>query len=380
MKQLTVLAVTWFFFAYRVCLASEITSQEMQALYEQARTPYKVGVVMSAPEGKKVDCPNVFRYQDKWYMVYVQLEPDPQQGYTTQLAVSNDLLTWNPLGTALKRGSPGDWDHANAGGGLALFSSAWGGDNTLGQYRGRYWMTYLGGEEYGYEKIPLSIGLASTRDPSQALSWIRDAQPILTVRDWDVRPFETGTLYKSFVLHDKDETLGAPFVMYYNAKPADGNEQIGMALSSDLRSWRRHGDGPVIVNRKKETPHRGAISGDPQIVRMGDTWVMFYFGAFWEPGAFDTFAASRDLVHWTKWTGPKLIEPSEPWDKTFAHKPWVIKHEEVVYHFYCAVGDRGRVIALATSKDLTDWRHTCTRWQRNVKGSPSETLPHHLVN
>lgn len=69
------------------------------------------------------------------------------------------------------------------------------------------------------------------------------------------------------------------------------------------------------------------ISGDPQIVRLGDVWVMFYFGTLWEPKAFDTFACSYDLVHWTKWTG-------------------------VVYHFYCAVGDQGRVIGLATSKDL----------------------------
>jgi len=30
----------------------------------------------------------------------------------------------------------------------------------------------------------------------------------------------------------------------------------------------------------------------------------------------------------------------------------VLKHEGVVYHFYCAVGEQGRVIALATSKDL----------------------------
>jgi hypothetical protein len=29
-----------------------------------------------------------------------------------------------------------------------------------------------------------------------------------------------------------------------------------------------------------------------------------------------------------------------------------VKHDGVVYHFYCAVGDQGRVIGLATSKDL----------------------------
>jgi hypothetical protein len=33
-------------------------------------------------------------------------------------------------------------------------------------------------------------------------------------------------------------------------------------------------------------------------------------------------------------------------------KPWGIVHNGVVYHFYCAVGKEGRVIALATSKDL----------------------------
>ncbi len=65
-------------------------------------------------------------------------------------------------------------------------------------------------------------------------------------------------------------------------------------------------------------------------------------------------ARSADLLHWTKWTGPDLIQSSVPWDKTYAHKPWVIKHDGVVYHFYCAVGDQGRVIALATSKDLRD--------------------------
>jgi hypothetical protein len=81
---------------------------------------------------------------------------------------------------------------------------------------------------------------------------------------------------------------------------------------------------------------------------------MFYFGFRWLEGttAFDTFACSRDLVNWTRWDGPPLLKPSEPFDRTFAHKPWLLKHDGVVYHFYCAVGTEGRVIALATSKDL----------------------------
>jgi len=40
------------------------------------------------------------------------------------------------------------------------------------------------------------------------------------------------------------------------------------------------------------------------------------------------------------------------YDAKYAHKPWVIKWKGIVYHFYTAVGNKGRVIALATSKEL----------------------------
>jgi predicted GH43/DUF377 family glycosyl hydrolase len=172
--------------------------------------------------------------------------------------------------------------------------------------------------------------------------------PVLGPAQADARAFEKDTLFKSHIIRDPENKTGHPFVMFYNARQNGAAvERIGMAVSDDMIHWSRLGASHVLDNGDQ----RG-ISGDPQLVRMGDLWVMFYFGAFWKPGAFDTFACSRDLVHWSKWTGPDLIAPSEPWDKEYAHKPWLIKHDGVVYHFYCAVGNEGRVIALATSKDL----------------------------
>ncbi len=48
------------------------------------------------------------------------------------------------------------------------------------------------------------------------------------------------------------------------------------------------------------------------------------------------------------------MKPSEDFDRTHAHKPWVLKHDGVVYHWYCAVSRRDgrevRGIALATSR------------------------------
>jgi hypothetical protein len=118
--------------------------------------------------------------------------------------------------------------------------------------------------------------------------------------------------------------------MFYNAKTKSGYEVIGMAVSHDMKTWLRYGKDPVVDNCR-------GLPGDPQVVRIGNTWVMFCFGACYKPKAFETFAASHDLVTWTKWDLPHLIEPSEPWDAACAHKPWVIQHEGVVYHFYNAV-------------------------------------------
>jgi hypothetical protein len=191
-------------------------------------------------------------------------------------------------------------------------------------------MSYLGGKLSGYETDPLSIGMAWTNDPIQPVEWNKLNDPVLSAAQPDARPFEKMTLYKSNIIHDPEESLGYPYIMYSNAQSEHGYERITMAVSKDMTHWLRYGHESLI----------------------GEVYVMFYFGAFFRPKAFDTFACSYDLVNWNKWEGQDLIYPSELWDSTYAHKPWVIKHDGMVYHFYCAVGDQGRVIALATSKKL----------------------------
>jgi predicted GH43/DUF377 family glycosyl hydrolase len=345
--SLRALAVACVWLAAGVCAAvpASVSDADMQRVYDQAKSPHKFGVVLQ-PSNKDelLDCPNVFRCGDKWYMLYVSIKE--KVGYETNLAESDDLLAWKPLGKVLPFAKAG-WDKWQADGSLALVDPAWDGSAELHPYDGKYWLSYFGGSKQGYETDPLSLGLAWTKTPNEPRPWTRLAEnPVLSPTQPDARPFERATLYKSHILWDKSETLGYPFVMYYNGKQQGrGIERIGMAVSKDMVHWTRYGDGPVIDNGS-------GISGDPQIVRMGDLWVMFYFGAFWQPGAFDTFACSHDLVHWTKWTGEHLIASSEPWDKTFAHKPWILKHDGVVYHFYCAVGTAGRVVALATSRDM----------------------------
>jgi len=324
--------------ATNVNLVPPVDDTTMRRVYEEVKTPFKYGIVLRE-EGKKVDCPSIYRAGGHWYMMYIVFNGD---GYQTWLAESTDLLSWRKLGKVLSFGE-NTWDARQKAGYVALQDTTWGGTYELERHDGKYWLSYLGGALTGYETDPLAIGLAWSDDCAKAAEWNRLGKPVLAPDDADSRHWEKLTLYKSNILHDRNRSLGHPFVMFYNAKSKSGYERIGMAVSDDMRQWKRFGVEPVIDNG-------AGISGDPQVVRMGDVWVMFYFGAFYRPGAFDTFACSRDLVNWRKWDGPDLVAPSEPWDKTYAHKPWVVKHDGVVYHFYCAVGDQGRVIALATSK------------------------------
>lgn len=325
---------------------TEVSLDQMRGIYEEVKTPHKYGVIIRGEENRAVDCPSVFRMNNRWWMIHVCMN---KVGYETHLAVSDDLLKWESLGKILKfRDDEKAWDRWQADGGIALVDYAWGGSMAPATHDGKYWMSYIGGALQGYEPDPLSIGVAWTKNPTEPVEWTRlENNPVLSPFQPDVRAFEKKTLYKSQIIQDKAETLGHPFVMYYNGKQAGdrGWERIGMAVSQDMVHWSRFGDGPVVDNQT-------GISGDPQIVRIGDLWVMFYFGHVWKPKAFDTFACSHDMVNWTKWDGPHLVEPSEEFDATFAHKPWMLKHDGVVYHYYCAVSKNSRTIALATSKDL----------------------------
>lgn len=337
-------------------MPTSIPDERMQKIYEEVKTPYKYGLVM-VPEDTdhKMDCPTVFRQGSTWYMTYLVYSG---RGYETWLARSKDLLNWEKMGRQLSFGDAGKWDDNQKAGYNALASTVWGGNYKLASFKGKYWMSYFGGKEKGYETEPLAIGMAYTsKKPWIAHQWNRLEQPVLTSEDQDVRWWENrNKLFKSTVIEDKARLTGHRFVMYYNAvgdsllnnKKTRWYERIGMAVSDDMLNWKRFKKEPVVH-------HPAGITGDGVIQRINGTWVMFYFGAFWQDrtGAFNRFAASDDLVHWTDWKGDNLISSSESYDELYAHKSFVLKHKGLVYHFYCAVNKKDqRGIAVATSKDL----------------------------
>ena len=364
-KRLVLLSL--LIFGGITAFAQKISKNVMQKIYDEVKTPYKYGMVVAPKDNyHQIDCPMVYREGGKWYMTYVVYngkDGTDGRGYETWLATSDDLLQWKTLGRLLCYADKG-WDMNQRAGYPALIDWTWNGSYEMAKYKGRHWMSYFGGEGTGYEAIrkPLNMGMASTKgDITQAHPWETSPSPVLSINDKSAQWWEKLTHYKSTVYWDKNKTQGKPFVMFYNAggiNPANQlkAERIGIALSSNMTSWRRL---PLRTAKRKtgnpvffhEAP--GIITGDAQIVKFPHYYVMFYFSAY-NPerkyNAYNTFAVSRDLVNWQDWEGADLVYPSKPYDDMFAHKSYVLKHQGVVYHFYCAVNHAGqRGIAVATS-------------------------------
>lgn len=326
-----------------------VSKEIMCSIYEQIKTPFKCGAVIKDDENL-ADSPTVFKHNGKWYMYFIKINKNTgDSGYETHLASSDNLLDWKYEHVVLKRTDDGSWDSKQVAGYAAFADIDFGGSSEMQKVNGKYYLSYIGGALDGYETDPLSIGQAYSDNPIGEFT--KFEKPILGPYDSDNRELETRTLYKSYLFVDDAMTTGHKYVNAYNAKAQDYKERIFLAVSDDGENWERYGDKPII-DETQSIADLG-ITGDPQIVKIGDVYVMFYFRYIKDRGTHNNFACSYNLTDWTIWDGDPLVINEYEWENEGAHKSYVVKSDGVVYHFYCAKNEKGeRFIALATSKNF----------------------------
>ena len=73
----------------------------------------------------------------------------------------------------------------------------------------------------------------------------------------------------------------------------------------------------------------------------GERWLFFYYSYDRKGKARDLLALGDDAFHPVK-VNEILIDVGAPGsvDETYAHKPGVIYHQGMLYHFYCAVSGK----------------------------------------
>jgi predicted GH43/DUF377 family glycosyl hydrolase len=324
----------------------------------ELKTPYKLGslvlkgsAVAGAFDEKAVDCPFVFRGDDRFYMTMVGFDGT---GYQTGLASSDDLIQWKREGCILHRDPQSAVTRYNIAMTWILRENDIFSAGKAIKVDGRYLGVWHAYPNAGYEAGPAVIGLCWSKD---LLHWTVDA-PCLHSDDADTGPWEQGGLYKPCIVKQGDM-----YYIFYNAKTKSVTgkghetwfEQTGMAMSKDLKTWKRCPKNPLIHNGS-DGAWDSHFSSDPCVLQYRKQWAFFYFGLSSTDGkARELLAISNDLTSPRK-TDSILIDvgPAGTIDDDYAHKPSVITHNGMLYHFYCAVGGKWpndiRGISVARSK------------------------------
>ncbi len=319
------------------------------------RTPHKYGKLVveaskdtGAFDSRSVDCPFLFHHRDRFYMTYVGWDGT---GYQTGLASSGDLVAWKKEGCILRRDPSSPVTRYNVAMTWIVRQNELASRGELKKVRGRFLGVYHAYPNPGYEEGPAVIGLCWSDD---LMHWEIDS-PCL--RPEDGADWENGGLYKACLVEHE-----GTFYLFYNAKtknlPREKGggwvEQTGVATSTDLKNWKRYASNPTIPNGGPGSWDE-RFASDPCVLLDGKRWVFFYYSLDRKGKARDLLALGDDPFHPVK-VNEILIDVGPPGsvDSTYAHKPGVVSHLGMLYHFYCAVSGRGpnevRGISVARSR------------------------------
>ena len=298
---------------------------------------------------KATDVPTVFQLpgDKKWYMTFIGFDGT---GYQSFVAESDDLLNWTNRRLAFGFGKKGEFDFGGRVLGAYLYEDYdIKARRTLKKKDGKYWSLYGAyPKQGGYELEPGYEGVAFSED---GITWTRaQKEPILSVFQKDCGKWENRCIYQPWLLEHEGR--------YYNLYNAKGKvvkaEQLGLAFSSDLLTWKRHDRNPVIPVSAKGS-YNEEFSADGKIFRDGDHWTCVFFGVG-KGGAHIMAAFSRDLLNWTVDPEPLYKRGGNPsgLDKQYAHKISLVwnPENETYYMYYNAVGNKGRGIGMITSKPI----------------------------
>ena len=313
-------------------------------------TPHKIGSLVLTASGKEgefdrvsVDCPFVFHHQGRFHMTYVAFDG---VGYQTGLARSRDLVQWEKLGCILRRDPQSSVTKFSVAMNWIMRENGLHAAGELQKVAGKYLGVYHAYPNSGYEQGAAVIGLCRSGD---LMHWELEA-PCLRAEDG--AEWERGGLYKPCLVKD-----GATYYLFYNAKnqAARGwHEQTGVAMSTDLKSWKRYEGSPIVRNGAAGAPD-SRFASDPCVLKHGKVWALYYFGLDDRGVARDLVATGEDLLHPVKCSEVMIdVGPPGSVDSAYAHKPSLVAYKGDLYHFYCAVsrkdGKEVRGISVARSR------------------------------
>jgi beta-fructofuranosidase len=172
--------------------------------------------------------------------------------------------------------------------------------------------------------------------PMQETNFAHATAKTLLQQPWQKHPFAL-TAAPEAPWHEVH--LWAPYVIFHNdlyymfycAGDRDHSKyKINLATSPDLESWTRSPQNPTVVD--------GYDARDPFVLRVKDTWVMYY-AATSKPDKGNhvvAYATSADLLKWTK-RGIAFTDPSIGTFGGPTESPFVVQRGD---SYYLLIGPR----------------------------------------
>jgi predicted GH43/DUF377 family glycosyl hydrolase len=191
-------------------------------------------------------------------------------------------LAWSwQAAPVLGRGPQGSWDAADVLN-PSVVRAAGTFYNLYSGFDGRIWHT----------------GLAVSRD---GLSWEKQGR----VLSPDAATWEADYIAANgAALHD-----GSRFLYWYQAGER-GRTRIGLANSSDARSWQKHPEPVLELGAPGSWDETGV--GDPYVIRCGGSYYLYYLGQNRRGLQRLGVARSQDGVHWQKSGANPVLDVGAP--------------------------------------------------------------------
>ncbi|MHA1340632.1 MAG: hypothetical protein ACTSRZ_07710 [Promethearchaeota archaeon] len=132
---------------------------------------------------------------------------------------------------------------------------------------------------------------------------------------------DNGNLYAPEIIYEN-----GTYKMWYGGQSDDGHDQIHYAISDDGINWRKI--GIAIPNNNYNHVN------DPSVVKVNDTYYMFYTTAIISTNDVISLATSKDGLNWTIIGNVFLPSPVGNWDSFKVGRPSVIYEDGMFKMWY----------------------------------------------
>ncbi len=203
-------------------------------------------------------------------------------------------------------------------------------DFCIVQHAGLYHLFHIRGERWtwpvGYRE--LDLGHATSTD---LRTWTPHA-PVLPagpVGAWD----ESGNWAPDIIEVD------GVFYCYYTGSDKNNNQAIGLATSTDLFTWEKHPQNPVVEPGpwSDRAVGRDVACRDAMVYHdaANQRYLLYYTATMADGRACMGLAQSVDLIHWED-VGPTYVEEDRTYNRL--ESAYLVPHDDKFYLFYSAKG------------------------------------------